>query len=150
MALHISAHQRTVSVVVFEEGDKSGSDRDDLLRANVHEVNIASVNLGGMLAKASSNAVVNKAVVLVKRLISLSNDKLFFFVSSHVNDLVGDTIINNAAIRSLDESEAIDASIVRKGADKTDIGTFRRFDRAHATVMRVMNIADFEAGTFTR
>ena len=39
LALHVRSHQSTVSVIVFEERDKACSDRDNLLRRNVHQLN---------------------------------------------------------------------------------------------------------------
>ena len=52
------------------------------------------------------------------------------------------------AVRRFDEAEFVDAGIGGEGVDQTDVRTFRRLDRADAAVVRRMNVADFEAGTF--
>ena len=41
LALHVGAHERAVGVVVLEERDERGRDRDDLLRRHVHVVDLA-------------------------------------------------------------------------------------------------------------
>jgi hypothetical protein len=40
LALHVRAHQRAVGVVVLEERDQRGGDRDHLLGRDVHQVDV--------------------------------------------------------------------------------------------------------------
>ena len=40
LLLHVGAHERAVGVVVLEERDQRGGDRDDLLRRDVHELDL--------------------------------------------------------------------------------------------------------------
>src|SRR5262249_55406589 len=40
LALHVRTHQRAVGVVVFEERNQRGSDRDKLFRADVHVLDL--------------------------------------------------------------------------------------------------------------
>ena len=40
LALHVGAHQGTVGVVVLEERDQRRGDRDDLLRRDIHELDL--------------------------------------------------------------------------------------------------------------
>jgi hypothetical protein len=40
LTLHVRAHQRAVGVVVFEERDQRRSDRHQLLRRHVHQVDV--------------------------------------------------------------------------------------------------------------
>src|ERR1700730_615723 len=53
-------------------------------------------------------------------------------------------ILHNA-IRSLDKSELIDLSENGKRGDKSDIRSFRSFDRAKSAVMGIVNVAHFES-----
>lgn len=155
LALHISAHQSAISVVVFKEWDKSGGDRDYLFRGDVHEVDFIAVNFSSFFVPASGDAFVNEAIVLVEGLVSLSDNKGFFFVGGQVAAFVGDKTVrwfivpNDFTIRGFNEAELIDASVVREGADKPDIGTFWGFNGAHTPVVGVMDVADFKAGAFT-
>ncbi len=40
LALHVRAHQRAVGVVVLQERDERGGDRDELLGRDVHDVDL--------------------------------------------------------------------------------------------------------------
>jgi hypothetical protein len=40
LPLHVRAHQRAVRVVVLEEGDQRGGDRDELVGRHVHVVDL--------------------------------------------------------------------------------------------------------------
>ena len=116
MPLHICAHESAVSVVIFEEWDHSGGDRDDLLRRNVHVVDGIAVDFGSFLIDASSDALIEEPIVIVQRFVGLRDDQSFFLISSHVTDVFGYFVIKfvDAAIRSFDETILIDATVVRK------------------------------------
>src|SRR5439155_715190 len=49
-------------------------------------------------------------------------------------------------VRRLDESEIVDARERGQRCDQPDVGTFRRFDRTNAAVVRWMHVTHFEAG----
>src|SRR5438309_2097697 len=55
----------------------------------------------------------------------------------------------NLAIRRLEEAEIIDARKCRHRRDEADVRAFRRFNGADTTVVRRMNVADFEARAVT-
>ena len=42
LALHVRAHERAVGVVVLEERNERRGDRDELLRRNVHQVDVVA------------------------------------------------------------------------------------------------------------
>ena len=69
--------------------------------------------------------------------------------SSHSISFVTFPFLHDA-IRRLDEAEVVHARVAGERRDQSDVRTFRRFDRAHAAVLRVMHVADFEAGALTR
>src|SRR5574344_582769 len=52
------------------------------------------------------------------------------------------------AVRSLDETEMVDHRVRGEGVDKTDVRAFRRVERAEASVVRIVHVADFEARAF--
>ena len=54
------------------------------------------------------------------------------------------------AVRRLDEAEIVHPREAGERRDESDVRTFRRLDRAHAAVLRVVHVADFEAGALTR
>src|SRR5438045_1361810 len=65
-------------------------------------------------------------------------------------DLVGDSTVLHLAIRRLDKPELVDARVARQRRDQADVRTFGRFNRANASVVRWMDVADFESGALTR
>ena len=151
LALHISAHESAVSVVVFKEGNESGGDRDDLFRANVHKVDLISREFRSIFMKSGGDGLVKEEIVK-NRFISLSDDKFFFFKSVEEDDLIRDFFMKfiDYTVRGFYEAEFINDGEIRKRADEADIGPFRSFDGAHSAVVRDMDVANFEAGAFTR
>ena len=70
-------------------------------------------------------------------------------VRGQVVDLVGDPAVDDLAVRRLDEPEGVDPAEGGQRADQTDVRSFRRLDRAHAAVVRRVNVTDLEAGPLT-
>ena len=89
---------------------------------------------------------------LIERLISLRDMVVILFVRCHVDDFIGDDrilriLVADLAIRRLDKSVLIDAGIGSQRVDQTDVRTFRSLDRAHTSVVRVVDISNLESGT---
>ncbi|CDD60213.1 putative uncharacterized protein [Eggerthella sp. CAG:298] len=85
----------------------------------------------------------------VEQLVCLSDRVVLFFIGREVIDIVGHLAVDHATIRSLDEAIRVDACIRCKGADKTDVRTFRGLNRAHTSIVRGVNVADLEACALT-
>ena len=81
--------------------------------------------------------------------IRLSDVEVLVTITAEVFDLIADSAIYNFAIWCLDESEFIDSGKRAQGADKTNVRTFGRFNRADTAVVRRMDVSDFEARTVT-
>src|SRR4051812_16235042 len=99
-----------------------------------------------MLTRA--NAVANKMAFLIEWLIGLRDDDVFFCISSEVDNLFRHFAIRYLAVRCLEESKLIDLREYRKRRDKTDVRTFRCFDRTETAIVRVVHVADFESCAF--
>ena len=56
----------------------------------------------------------------------------------------------DAAVRRLDKTVIVDARIAAQRRDQADVRTFRRFNRADASVVRRMYVAHLESGALTR
>src|SRR5207248_7423801 len=65
-------------------------------------------------------------------------------------DIVDHAAGLDLAIGRLDESVIVDAGIAAQRRNQADVRTFWRLDRANASVMRGVNVADFESSAFTR
>ena len=66
----------------------------------------------------------------------------------HAGDRARDPL--DLLVRTLDEAVVVDARVGRQRRDETDVRTFRSLDRADATVVRGVHIANLEAGALTR
>ena len=77
---------------------------------------------------------------------------IVLLVGSHIDHLVRDARILgiclvDLAIRRLDKSILIDPRIGSKGVDQTDVGSFRRLDRTHPAIVRIVHVANLKSGT---
>ena len=57
--------------------------------------------------------------------------------------------IFNFTIRSFDESHLVHLCMNTKGRDQTDVWTFRSFNGTKTTIVRIVNVTNFKACTFT-
>src|ERR1051325_5005660 len=86
---------------------------------------------------------------LIERLIVLRDDLVLFVIGSEIRDLARHFTVLYKTVRRLEETKLVDTCIDRERRNKTDVRTFGCFDRAKTTVMRVVNVANFEAGALT-
>ena len=96
----------------------------------------------------------NEVSLRVQRLGRLRDVVLILLVRRHVADLIGHDRILRIRLVDLPEGRLhkavlIDPRVAGEGVDESDVGTFRRLDRAHSSVVRVMNIADLESRAVT-
>ena len=82
-------------------------------------------------------------------IIDNSDDDVFFAVRIEPRDLIRNLAVPHDAIRCLNESEIVHLREAGERRDESDVRTFRRLDRAHAAVLRIVHVADFEAGALT-
>ena len=145
LALHVRTHQRAVGVVVLEERNQAGGHRNELLRRNVHVIDLRRLDVEEVAAVTDGNLLAGELAFVVDRRVRLRDDEILFAVGGEIIDLLGHAAVFDFAVRRFDEAEIVDARERRQRADQTDVRTFRRFDRANAAVVRRMNVADFEA-----
>src|SRR5258706_1480530 len=84
--------------------------------------------------------------------VALDNFAGLEFAFTGVDDerVIDDAAAFNFSVRRLNEAELVDACVARQRADQTDVRTFRRLDRADASVVRRMYVTNFESGAFAR
>ena len=151
LTLHVGAHEGAVRVVVLEERDKRGRHRDDLVRSDVHVVDFVRRDVLDLAALAANEHLLLEELALrVDRRVRLRDDVLVFLVGRQVVDLVGDPAVRYLPVRGFDETERVHASERRERADQADVRALRRLDRAHASVVRRVHVANLEAGPLTR
>ncbi len=150
LALHVRAHQGPVGVVVLEEGDQGGRNRDDLLRRDIHVVDFLRrdrVDLAPAPGPANQDPGIAEGAVLLDRGVGLGDDVALLFDGGEVVDLGGHLAVDDLAVGSLDEAEPVDPGVGRQRADQADVGTFRRLDRAHPSVVGGVHVTNLEPGT---
>ena len=151
LALHVRAHQGAVGVVVLQERDHRGRDRDHLARRDVHVVDLAGrdeLHLAALAAHQDS-ALRERAVVRQRR-VRLGDDVAVLLVGGQVVDLVGDPALDDLAVGRLHEPERVHPAERGQRPDQADVRAFRRLDRAHPAVVAGVHVADLEAGPLPR
>ncbi len=156
LTLHVRAHEGTVRIIVLEERNHGCRDGEDHLRGDIHHIYRRLRERLSQRSVTAGDIVMYKMSVLVKRLVCLCYDVVILFVGSEVNDLVGNgrvlrvgRLVDNA-VRRLDEAVLINTGEGCERVDEADVRSFRCLDRAHPAVMRIVYIADLEAGTVSR
>ena len=143
---------------MLEERDEVGRDGEQLAGRDVHVVDGLDRNLGG---GAEGPVVVTRArddgVGIVDAAVGVDSheparlgidgdvrggdDVVLLLVCRHPVDVAGDDAVHDATIRRLDEAVLVDVRVEGERADQADVGPLGGLDRAHATVVRVVDVA---------
>ena len=105
LALHVRAHQRAVGVVVLQERDQRGRDRDQLLRRDVDQVDRLGrvqhefARLAGARPGRSVKLPFSSEVG-----VRLGDGVAHFLGRRHVVDLVGHLAVHHLAVGGFDEA----------------------------------------------
>ena len=107
LPLHVRAHQRAVRVVVLEERDQRGRDRDDLRRRDVHVLDRPWRRPSRPRPPSSGTAPARGGTCrsFVDRLRGLRDRELRLLGGVQIDDLVGHLAALDHAVRRLDEAE---------------------------------------------
>ena len=111
LALHVSAHQCSVRVVVFQERNQGRCAGHNLSRRHVHVLDAFGRSQDCFPIVTSRNEFLRETTVVIHFCIGLSNDVLAFFNSRQIMDFFGRHTINNLAIRRLKEAVLIQTRI---------------------------------------
>ena len=155
LTLHIGAHQRAVSVVVLQEWYHCCSDGHQLLGGYVHVVGLGGLYFDYLVQPSCNDPVLGKPhpAVLVGngRLVCLSHYVVVLLVGGEVNYLVAYALVLpvHLAVGRLDKAVAVYAGIGGKGVYKAYVRAFRGLYGAHAAVMGIVNVSNFECGALT-
>src|SRR5437868_10448236 len=108
------------------------------------------LNFQEVPAITNGDLLLGEMTLRVHGRVRLRYEKIFFTIASQIIDLIGDATFLYLAVRRFDKSEFVDPREGAHRADETDVRTFRRFDRANASVVRRMHVAHFEARAIAR
>ena len=152
LAHHVRAHQRTVGVVVLEEGNQRGGDGRNLVRRHVDVLDLLRRHQWEVTLEAGLDDVVLERAVIVEAHRRLRDDGAVLLLGGQVGDALSANLgyaLLDFAVRRLDEPEAVHLGVHAKGADQTNVRSFRRLDGAEATVVRVVHVTDLKTGALT-
>ena len=147
LPLHVRTHQGPVRVVVFQEWNQGSRDRNQLLRGNVHVVNLVRFNFQELSTISHRNSRGGEFSMAIHSGVRLGNDEVFLLICGEEIELSLHATILYLAVGRLDEAELIDFSKCRKTRDQSDVWTFRSFNRTNPTVVGRMHVTDFKART---
>ena len=149
--MHVRTHERAVRIAVFKEGNKRGSNRNELFGRYVDVIYLFFGKFGYFVSSSARDALVDKSAFFVERFVGLRDDERVFFVGGKVIDYVRNLArrLVHSSVSGLDKAVFVDLGVSRKRSDKTDVLTFGSLYRTHTPVVGVVNVADFERGAFS-
>jgi len=146
LALHVGAHQRPGGVVVLQEGDQRGGHRHHLPRGHVHVLDgLRGHHVDVAVLDPHQHALLGEPAVRQHLGVGLRDDVAVLLIGGQVVDLFGHVPVDHLAVRGLDETERVHPSEGRQRPDEADVRAFRGLDRAHPSVMAVVDVADLHA-----
>jgi hypothetical protein len=89
LTLHVRAHERAVGVVVFQERNESGGDRNELLRRHVHQVDLFARGQHHVAGMAADDEFADEGAVFANLRIGLGDVVLRLFHGGQIDDLIG-------------------------------------------------------------
>ena len=144
--MHVRSHERSVRVIVLQEGDQRGSSRHDLRRRNIHVNHLIRSYDRELAPVAAFHTIVDERTVRAKRFVRLCNDLLFLIVGRQKANFIRRLAVFHDPVRRFDEAIIIDASKGRQRRNQADIGAFGCFNRTKSAIVSVMYVAHFETG----
>ncbi len=127
-------------------GDLGGGAEEDVL----FELEAQVLERGRLRRTAHENAVVAERAVVVEGRVGLGDDVLLLFVGGQVDDLVGDLALGHDAVGRFDETEQVHLPVGGQCTDEPDVRALGGLDRAHAAIVREVDVADLEACSLAR
>src|ERR671939_719295 len=143
LPLHIRAHERTVSVVVFEKRYQRRGDGDRLQGCHIHVINLVrrdARNVAPSTTGQNRLGTEDSARPLLHRRVGLGDSELLFLVSGEVLNLVGHGPVYDLAVRRLHEAVLVYRRERRELSNKPDVWTLRCLDRTHPPIVRRMHV----------
>ena len=153
LALHVGTHQRAVRVVVLEEGNERRRNGDDLLRRYVEVVELLRVYLYSVVMVTDIDAACRgreDVALVIHRQVGAPDIVFVLVVRREIDDLLRDLAVHHLAARADKEAVVVDTCEGGERGDEPDVRAFRRFDRADASVMRMVDVARLKSRALAR
>ncbi|KKW43352.1 MAG: hypothetical protein UY94_C0043G0001, partial [Parcubacteria group bacterium GW2011_GWA2_56_21] len=148
--LHVAAHERAVCVVMFEERDHRSRDRERLVRRYVDVVDIVLGDETGHSFHTHFHFFREDCARFIVFDRGMCDVVPLFFERVQIHDFFRHDAVLHFGIGRFDHAEFVQTGMRRQVKDEPDVRTFRRVDRAEATVVGRMDVAHFKAGALAR
>jgi hypothetical protein len=134
---------------MLQERNQTSRDPNHLARSNVHVLDqVRSANLE--VSTVTCNQVRTRYQFTIFGFgIRWSDVSISLLVCTQPLNFLGQLTTAHNSIWRNQKAILIDSGINCQRADQTDVRTFRRFNRADTTIVRNVNVANFEARAFT-
>ena len=152
LTLHVGTHQGTVCIVVLQKRNQCRSYREHHLRRYIHVIEHGLIVFLCLIQITSGNGISYEMSFFIQFFVCLCYMVIIFLIRCHINNFICNPRILwigfiYFTVWSLYETILVDSSIACQRVDKTDIRSFRRLNRAHSSVMGIMNVSNLESGT---
>ena len=138
---------------MLQEGNQAGSNRSNLLRCHVHQINLSGRNNRIVIVATALNHLADKCTVFTQGGVTLTDNQFLLLFCTIISNAFGRKVYNTVlylSIRSLNETEVVDLCIYTKAADQTDVGSFRRLNRTKTAIVCKVYVTNLETCTLTR
>src|SRR3989338_6724569 len=108
LLLHVAAHKTSVRVVVLEERDHVGRDRERLFRRYIDIIDIFAVRAVWSAVDAHLHYLLGDAAVFLYAGRAVRDDALFLLGGVEKHDLFGDLAVNHFDVRSFYHAELVE------------------------------------------
>src|SRR4051812_1299213 len=133
---------------MLKERNERSTQTDDLVRRNVHVFHVASFEDREVACLTGNDLLFHEISFVIKRGVRLRNLCSIFFFSAQVSELLHVHLaIAHLPVRGFNETHFIDLRMHAKRGDKTDVRTFRCFNRTKTTVVRIVYVTHLKACT---
>ena len=136
---------------MLEERDHRRRDGPDLLRRDVHQVDVSRRDrhvLTGL--RAADDLAAGELAVGVDRRVRLRDLRLLLLRGVEPDDLVGHLAVLHDAVGRRDEAVLGDLRVGGERADQADVRTLGGLDRAHAAVVGRVDVAHLDRRALAR
>ena len=104
LTLHVRSHQCAVGVIIFQERNERGGNRNKLLRAHVHQGDDVAWRHQEFASLTRRNEFLHKAAVCGQFGVRLRHGVLLLFHCGEIENIVGYFVIHDLPIWCFDES----------------------------------------------
>src|SRR6056297_1396044 len=151
LTLHVRSHKCTVCIIVLYKWNKSSSKRCNLICRNIHILNLIRLCQSNItFTKTRENRIILKISAVGQRSIRLSNNSFIFLLSSKIFNIICYRTFLYLSVRCFYKAEIINLGVNTQRGNQTNVWTFRGFNRAETTIVRIMNVTILKTGSFTR